>query len=148
MLGFFNLLLTTTMKNTNLSQRKGIAMLVLGFLSLLITLLPLLAHENINQGMLSFGICCVVIGLLFYFVKGKKNTLHNDEMSLKIWTLSLAATLQILVIVGGVAYLIFTLQPRFQPTANQLLASFLFSGMLINTFWRWRYSRNVEKLPF
>ncbi|MDR2541665.1 MAG: hypothetical protein LBD11_08185 [Candidatus Peribacteria bacterium] len=129
------------------TKKKGLTLGILGLIFLLFWG-SLYLRKGINdEGSLTLGIVLVVMGVLFFFIKGKKADI-TDEMVRKIHTLAMTSTLRVWVLLTAVLYFINTRRREFSVNANVLLGGFLYGTLILQFFFLWRYKKHAEKLPF
>jgi uncharacterized membrane protein len=129
------------------TKKKGLTLGILGLIFLLFWgSLYLLKGINDN-GSLTIGIIFLILGAIFFFIKGKKSDLP-DEMIYKIHTLAMTSTLRVWILLSAVLYFINTRRREFSINSNVLFSSFLYGTLILQFFFLWRYGKHTEKLPF
>jgi NhaP-type Na+/H+ or K+/H+ antiporter len=109
----------------NLMEKKGIWLVVIGLIFLLLWGILHLRKGIDDQGSLTFGIVLLTMGLLFYFVYGKR-TESTDEMLKKIQVMAMATTLSILLVISAICYLIHMWWRQFPVDAGVILGAYIY----------------------
>jgi uncharacterized membrane protein len=131
----------------NLMEKKGIWLVIIGLIFLLVWGSLHLRKGIDDQGSLTFGIVLLAMGLLFYFVYGKRTEI-TDEMLKKIQAMAMATTLSVLLILSAICYLVHTWWRRLPVDAGFILGAYVYGAIFFHFFFYWWYKKHIERLPF
>lgn len=146
----FYILLSMTMKTSKLnhSQKKGILMMCIWFLFFLICGIWFLIYRNLpDEGIVSFGVVCLVIGILQYFVLAKRDH-TSDELTRKVWMKAVYWTFNVFLMVGLVVYLIDNVWFQVEMSLNLWLRIFIFGSIVLTLIFQQYLLRHADRFEF